>query len=111
MKKRNWTSERFSGEAPLEAVGPLANLLDIMLVFACGLIAALLAYSGEVLPSEGSEPGARVPRVERQENIDDVPEGLRQQGEGYVPVGQVYRDPESGDMYLIEEDQTEETGN
>lgn len=41
-KQRNWSQSRFDSQDE-EPLGPLANLVDIMLVFACGLIAALVA--------------------------------------------------------------------
>ena len=31
-----------------DPLGPMANLVDIILVFACGLIAVLVAYSPEL---------------------------------------------------------------
>ena len=43
MRSR-FSSEHFSKEDD-EPLGPLANLVDIILVFACGLIAALVAIS------------------------------------------------------------------
>ena len=39
-----WRSSSFDNQDD-EPLGPLANLVDIMLVFACGLIAALVAQS------------------------------------------------------------------
>jgi len=34
-----------------DPLGPLANLIDIVLVFACGLIAALVAFSSDLQDS------------------------------------------------------------
>jgi len=44
---RSWRTGQFDNEEQ-EPLGPLANLIDIMLVFACGLIAALVALSPEL---------------------------------------------------------------
>lgn len=82
------------GEEPL---GPLANLVDVMLVFAMGLIVALAAASGG-LPDQLSQGGVD---IERGRELPDMPEGAGQQGSGYEPVGQVYRDPETGRLILI----------
>ena len=41
---RRWRSSRFaSGDD--DPLGPLANMVDVVLVFACGLIAALVAQT------------------------------------------------------------------
>lgn len=81
------------GEDPL---GPLANLVDIVLVFAVGLILALVAAGnlGEGVPQGGAD-------VDRGRELPDMPDGVGEQGSGYEPVGQVYRDPETGRLILI----------
>ena len=79
-----------------EPMGPLANLADIMLVFAVGLMVALAASGDgfEHMTDGGAE-------VEQGREIADVPEGVGEAGSGYQSVGQVYRDPETGRMILI----------
>ncbi len=79
-----------------DPMGPLANLADIMLVFAVGLMVALAA-AGE----EGREAAADGRDVEAGQELTDVPEGAGEAGSGYESVGQVYRDPETGRMVLI----------
>ncbi|MGB2130416.1 MAG: DUF2149 domain-containing protein [Marinobacterium sp.] len=93
----HWRRSRFDQEEA-EPLGPLANLLDLMLVFACGLIAALVAHSGELQQhfqtrTEVISQGRELPRL---------PPGIEQQGAGMEAVGQVYRDPETGKLILIE---------
>lgn len=79
-----------------DPMGPLANLADIMLVFAVGLMVALAASSdGLEQASEGSVD------VEAGRELPDVPEGAGEAGSGYESVGQVYRDPESGRLIMI----------
>lgn len=79
-----------------DPMGPLANLADIMLVFAVGLMVALAA-SGD-----GLRESARGGRdVETGRELPDVPAGAGEAGSGYEAVGQVYRDPETGRMVLI----------
>lgn len=96
-----WNKGRFenSDEDPL---GPLANLLDLMLVFACGLIAALIAMSEQLQdhfkPEESSQQV-----IERGREIPQVPGKGAKGGEGYESVGQVYRDPKTGKLILIGE--------
>ncbi|WP_290650924.1 DUF2149 domain-containing protein [Aquisalimonas sp.] len=79
-----------------EPMGPLANLADIMLVFAVGLMVALAASGGG--REEFSQGGID---VETGEELPDVPAEAGEAGSGYEAVGQVYRDPQTGRMVLI----------
>ena len=77
---------------------PFTNFLDIMLVFACGLIAALAASQGEAnKPLQELSPKA----VEKGRELPEIPEDVAGSGSGYQPVGRVYRDPETGRMIMI----------
>ena len=102
-----WRSSQFDSQEQ-EPLGPLANLIDIMLVFACGLIAALVAVSPDL------EQHFQMKKVDNKamiQPIDSVgkemtspPEILQnklQSEEGYQAMGQVYRDPETGKLILI----------
>lgn len=97
-KTRHLTRSRFDSESE-EPLGPLANLVDIMLVFACGLIAALFA-SSEQLQSHLEE---RSQVVEQGKELPDLPEGMGEAGRGFEPMGRVYRDPQTGKLILVEE--------
>lgn len=79
-----------------DPMGPLANLADIMLVFAVGLMVALAA-AGDGLEQQAAG-GAD---VETGRELPEMPEGAGQAGSGYEAVGRVYRDPETGRMFLI----------
>lgn len=99
MRRASLYRSRFDAQED-EPLGPLANLVDIMLVFACGLIAALAAASGgldEHLKSGGV-------KLEQGRELPEVPRGIGQSGAGVEPLGRVYRDPESGKLILIGED-------
>lgn len=95
-----WRASSFDHQDD-EPLGPLANLVDIMLVFACGLIAALVAQSADLKQHfnvENSKP------VEAGKELIDVPQSLKnslQGREGYQSMGQVYKDPKTGKMILI----------
>jgi hypothetical protein len=119
-----WRSSQFDSQEQ-EPLGPLANLIDIMLVFCCGLIAALVALSPELEQhfqvnqqsatkkesSVSKEPLANKESSTTIQPVDSVgkeltstPEALRnrlQSQEGYQSMGQVYRDPETGKLILI----------
>lgn len=72
----------------------LVNLVDVMLVFACGLLAAISAgaKSNLVMP-QAVEKGREIARP--------AVEGTAG-GAGYARVGEVFRDPKSGKLILIE---------
>ena len=94
---RRWRTARFdaAGDEPPD---PLANLLDLMLVFACGLIAALIGMSDRVDEHFRNET-ARV--VEKGAELPSLPDAAADGGIGYEAVGQVYRDPDTGKLILI----------
>lgn len=113
-----WRSSQFDSQEQ-EPLGPLANLIDIMLVFSCGLIAALVALSPELEQhfqvnqptsvikesSTSKESSARIRPVDSVgKELTSTPEALKnklQSQEGYQSMGQVYRDPETGKLILI----------
>lgn len=93
---RRWDKGRFHN-SDQESVGPLANLLDLMLVFACGLIVALVAMSAQLQEyfSVAQQP------IERGRELAEMPQAGEQGGAGMVPVGQVFQDPETGQLILL----------
>lgn len=97
-ERRGPWENRF-GEAA-DPLATMASLVDVMLVFACGLITALVAGGMLVSPEfSGAEA------VRKGEEIPEVPEGLGESGGGgYEPVGRVYKDPKTGRLYLLKGD-------
>ncbi len=96
MRVPGYRASRF--DAPdEEPMGPLANLADIMLVFAVGLMVALAAAEG------GMEEASGGAEVEAGREIPDPPDGAGEAGSGFEPMGQVYRDPETGRLILIDD--------
>lgn len=90
---RDWRRSRFD-EPDEEPLGPLSNLADIMLVFAVGLIAALVSME------QSPERDGGEPMVEGEE-MPELPDGVGEEGSGYESVGQVYRDPETGKLIMV----------
>ncbi|ABE48387.1 DUF2149 domain-containing protein [Methylobacillus flagellatus] len=72
----------------------LVNLVDVMLVFACGLLAALSA-GGQAMLVQPKE-------IEQGKEIEAPETTGSNVGSGYQAVGQVYRDPKTGKLVLIE---------
>jgi len=78
----------------------LVNLVDVMLVFACGLIAAIAGAQGALKTPQPVEKGRQIERPAS---------GVTQDGSGYDRVGEVYRDPKTGQLMLIEPAPTKST--
>ncbi|RKO66555.1 DUF2149 domain-containing protein [Desulfofundulus salinus] len=103
--------ERLSAEE-VDLLGGLANLIDVMLVFCCGLMVALvLSWNlqniifAKVKPEEKQrlmQSIQRVINVERGKELKEIP-GIEQGGGfGYQEMGTVYQDPKTGKLIMIE---------
>jgi hypothetical protein len=89
-------------EAEADPLLSLANLVDVMLVFACGLMAALVAARIGTLPgSQQPDGGMQLTPVTRGRELPKLPQGIGTPGQGFESVGQVYRDPETGKLLLV----------
>ena len=87
-----------SGGDPMESMG---NLMDVMLVFACGLMIALIArYNVDLTQStqdvRGMEP------VEAEVGV--AQESMESSDSHYAEVGVMYRDVDTGELYVVEGD-------
>lgn len=83
----------------------VANLADVMLVFACGLMLALITFwnvdvAATVAPTVDAAPGQEITEdVSGADSSEDAPD--QEELEKY---GVVYRDPVTGKLYVVEED-------
>ena len=87
-------------ENPLEM---MANLMDVMLVFACGLMLALIVNWNVDLG------GQEVDYVSEQEVTEtqlteNKTESEIDESQDYKKMGVVYQDPETGKMYMVTEE-------
>ena len=80
----------------------LVNLADVMLVFACGLMLALVTYWNldisrmtEVLEAD---------EMAEVSGIEDMEDQLGSGGANFTQLGMVYQDPMTGKMYMLKED-------
>lgn len=80
---------------PLETV---ANLSDVMLVFAVALMLALVSrYSVNMAQTDlDQEDLTPVEEEETEAIINEVADG-----KGYEEVGTMYKDPDTGEVYVI----------
>ena len=82
-RRRRYRGAEREEASPMESV---ANLIDVMLVFICGLIIAIIVFWNIDL-----------------ENLDQRTDS------SYEDVGQVYQDPETGKIYVIQQTPSDET--
>ncbi|NLC11400.1 MAG: DUF2149 domain-containing protein [Firmicutes bacterium] len=86
---------------PLEGV---VNIVDAMLVFACGLMLALAVYWNIDL----GPVGERI-NINRGREVTDTPEiredlvESQDRGKLYQKIGTVYKDPETGQLFMLTE--------
>ena len=94
--RREYRDEDFS---PMEGVG---NMADAMLVFACGILLALImSWNVDI-----SEQGEINTKTGSKYEVNDIGEGETEEidpSEGLEEMGKVYRDPETGKYYVIED--------
>ena len=100
--KNRFSSEHFAKEDD-EPLGPLANLVDIILVFACGLIAALVAISPNLQEHFNVEDSQKITQGKELANVPKNIKDSLDSKEGFKSLGQVYKDPKTGKLILISE--------
>ena len=94
--RRNRKNEAFS---PMEGIG---NMADAMLVFACGLIVALI-LSWNVDVTDQGEINKPADTKYEVEGIDNNTEEVIDADQNLEEMGTVYRDPETGKYYVVED--------
>jgi hypothetical protein len=105
MRNLRGSNLRYSDREQKKDINPLdgvANLSDLMLVLACGLMLALvmnwnvdLARGSENLV--GLDQGAQIQELEGLANS----EGGINDSAGYEEMGKVYKDPSTGKLYMV----------
>lgn len=97
-----------------EDVDPMAgaaNLVDAMLVFACGLLVMLVIswnlqsviFSNTTQEEKRMilETLKRVVQIKKGKELDSLPDVIKGRGEGYQEEGTVYRDPRTGKLIMV----------
>lgn len=99
--KRPWESSRFDTQDQDPLAG-FANIMDVMLVFALGLMVALLSQSKELQSHFNVNQAVD---IQQGKELLDVPENVKKQLEGQdsgmQSLGTVYKDPKTGKLILI----------
>ena len=84
---------------PMSSMG---NLMDVMLVFACGLMLALATYWDVGLYTTDETAENDMTQIEGELSEGQAVSQSVENGFSYV--GEVYRDPTTGDLYVLETD-------
>ena len=101
-RRPRWQSGPFA-ENDSDPMTGFANIVDLMLVFAVGLMLALFSQSRELRQYFNLEQTVEViPGKELVEAPEAVQEMLQGNNEGMEALGQVYRDPDTGKLYLVD---------
>ncbi len=85
-----------------EDVNPSAyivNMVDCMLVLACGFLVMLMLHWNIATTSVDELDESSMEEVDPQ----DMPEDVTAGGSYYIDAGKVYQDPNTGQLYLVQE--------
>jgi hypothetical protein len=85
--------------ADTDPMSSMGNLMDVMLVFACGIIIALVAHYGVDLTNSN-------PDLARAEKLDGeltsvAEEGFTSSNATFTELGVVYQDNVTGELYVV----------
>ena len=87
------------GAAGVDPMANIANLVDVMLVLACGLMLALVTYWQIDLPNVSEIVNEQ--QLKEVQDVDEVNESISAQGSTYSELGTVYEDSSTGKRYMI----------
>ena len=98
MLKGKFSSRRRVTEE-VDAMSGLANLSDVMLVFACGLTATVILNWNVDL----SKTRVEILQREQMQELDNAEEMEQdiQSSSSFEQKGTVYEDPETGKLYVV----------
>ena len=85
------------GDSSFNPMEGVANLADCMLVLACGLMLSLIVSWNLDLAVDEPLPDNDMAAVEELEDTDRQIEDTQ----AYEQLGVVYRDPETGELYMV----------
>jgi len=105
QNKPSWQSSHFA-EQDNDPLAGFANIMDVMLVFALGLMLALVAQSRELqehlsIESAGKDKIEITTGNELVEAPESLNKALDGKANGMQSLGTVYKDPNTGKLILI----------
>ena len=91
----------YSEDDPMSSMG---NLMDVMLVFACGIMIALIAHYNVELTTDTPDLG-EAEKIEGE--ISEQEADVASDEASYVDMGRVFQDAETGELYIVKDDRSE----
>ena len=108
---RRKCKKRFS-EGEEDPMAGTTNLVDAMLVIAVGfLIFVVISWNMQsVIFQDSSQDSSQavqksltnVTEVTEGQELNETPESSQSQGQGYMEMGKVYKDPTTGKLIMVE---------
>ena len=96
-------SSSFRDQEDVDPRVGLVNLADVMLVFACGLMLALVVH-WNVNVSNATEMDQQDMTEIDQNDVENMADEMQSSGSSYNELGKVYQDPTTGKMYLLQQE-------
>lgn len=94
-------------EEEVDPLSSVANIADAMLVFACGiLIALIVAWNVDV----NKVVQVEIDRTKQIEDVETLQDVLAGEGDSYIERGTVYQDPNTGKLYMLEAGESADAG-
>ncbi len=85
----------------VDPMSSMGNMADVMLVFACGLMVALVvAWNVDLTQFQKVDTSDELSK----DKVQQINDKMYGQGQGFVEKGKVYQDPETGQYYLVEDE-------
>ena len=102
LSSSDFGDDQFVDPSP-EPMAGITNLVDAMLVFACGLMLAIVTYWNIDLPN--IQQVLMQKEMTEVEDIEVTDEQMNASGTLYNEKGMVYEDPQTGKLYLLTEEE------
>jgi hypothetical protein len=99
LRRKNYFAEE--DVSPMEGA---INIVDAMLVFACGLILSLVVFWNVDLNASNPVSVERSSDLKKTEEIQDAANEKSTGGKEYEKMGTVYKDPATGELYMLEDE-------
>lgn len=96
-----FSESKFKEQEDVDPRVGLVNLADVMLVFACGLMLALVVHWNVNVTTVTQMDEQDMTEID-QNNVENMANEM-QGGNSYNELGMVYQDPTTGKMYLLED--------
>lgn len=111
-RKKDRRQKRFSGDEDVNPMNHMANLSDVMLILAVGIMLALIAHwNVDVTPKGGGKDAGRE-SIDKDSAVSFDDKDMEEmndsqslsEGQGMERLGEVYYDVASGKYYVIKQE-------